>query len=296
MSIFVSYIIMAALLPVVNFSTRKGLPRMLSVILAYISVFFFLFLLILPIVPFFTEQIQSLVSGFPTYLDKSAETLGIAINKTQLQNYVNRELESIGRNAFVVTRQLFGGLFSMLTIFIVSFYLLLDHESFKRWTANLFHKGNREKVRETLVEVDEKLGAWLRGQLFLSLFIGVLTWVILSVLQVPNALPLALLAGILEIIPTLGPIISAVPAVIVALTISPTLAIAVVIAYIFIQLFENNILVPKVMQKAVGINPIIIIIAVTTGANLMGVAGALLSIPFISFLIVLFNSAADIEA
>jgi len=109
-------------------------------------------------------------------------------------------------------------------------------------------------------------------------------------LNVPNALPLALLAGIFEIVPTLGPILSAVPAVIIALTISPTLAISVAISYIVIQLLENNLLVPKIMEKAVGLNPIVVIFGVIIFANLIGISGALLAIPIITFMLVIIKS------
>jgi predicted PurR-regulated permease PerM len=154
----------------------------------------------------------------------------------------------------------------------------------------MFHKERHEMVFRTLGQIDEKLGAWLRGQLVLSATIGVVTFLALTILGVPYALPLAVLAGVLEVIPTLGPTLAAIPAVIVALTITPSLALIVIITYVIIQMLENNFLVPKIMQKAVGLNPVIVIIGVMVGANLMGVTGALLSIPFISFLVVLFSS------
>lgn len=117
-----------------------------------------------------------------------------------------------------------------------------------------------------------------------------MTFIALSILGLPFALPLAVLAGLLEAIPTLGPTLAAVPAVIVALTVSPSLAVLVIITYIVIQTLENNVLVPKIMQRAVGLNPVIVILGVMVGANLMGVVGALLSIPFLSFILVLYTS------
>jgi predicted PurR-regulated permease PerM len=109
-------------------------------------------------------------------------------------------------------------------------------------------------------------------------------------LGLPYALPLALLAGILEVVPTLGPILSAIPAAAIAFTISPTLGFTIIIFYILLQALENQVLVPKIMEKAVGLNPVVVILGVMIGGNLMGISGALLAIPFISFLIVLFNS------
>jgi predicted PurR-regulated permease PerM len=98
------------------------------------------------------------------------------------------------------------------------------------------------------------------------------------------------MAGILEIVPTIGPIISAVPATIVALTISPGLALSIVVLYIIIQALENNLLVPKIMEKAVGLNPIIIIVGVLIGGKFLGIIGALLAVPTIATIIIIVKS------
>ncbi|MEK7570638.1 MAG: AI-2E family transporter [Patescibacteria group bacterium] len=291
-SLFLAYIIMAAVLPFVNFLRKRGLHKVVSVVIAYITILLLLFLLFFPLVPFIVEQIQLLISRFPDYLQQASQIVGIPDSK-QLENYLNSELGNLSRNAVGVTTQLFGGLFSLLTTFIVSFYLLLSHENFNKGIARLFHPNLRPKVMTTVNRVNEKLGAWLRGQLLLSFFIGLTSWIALTLAGVPYALPLAILAGILEVLPTLGPILSAIPAVIVALTISPTLAVAVIIIYILIQALENNFLVPNIMQKAVGLNPVIVILAVLIGSTLMGIAGALLAIPFVSFIIVIFKSIEE---
>lgn len=295
-SIFISYILMAALLPFVTYLRKKGLPKLLAVLIVYFSIMIIGAVIIFPLIPFFTSQVQSLIAKFPHYLSSSTTALGLPVNAKQLQDYMSHETSNIGTNALFVTKQVFGGLFSTLTIIIVSFYLLLNYEAFRKWIAGFFHEQDREKAYHVFKEVDEKLGDWLRGQLLLSYIIGVVTLICLVILGVPNALPLAVIAGILEAFPTLGPILSAIPAVIVALAISPAMAITVVILYIVIQLLENNLIVPKVMEHAVGLNPIIVIVGVSTGATLMGITGALLAIPFISFLVVLVNSIRDLNA
>ena len=289
-SIFLAYIIMAAVLPLVELLRRRGFPKIAAVLIPYFGIIIAIFLLVLPLVPFVVTQIQSLISNFPRFIDRSAEVFGFTINPKQVEGYINSELETLGKSAVNVTTKVFGGLFSMITIFVVSLYLLLYEDSFKGSLANLFHKDLRQKVLNTLDQVNLKLGAWLRGQIQLCVFIGAISWVGLTILGLPYALPLALLAGILEVVPTIGPILSAIPAVIIALTVSPTMAITVTAFYILIQALENQILVPKVMQKAVGLNPVVVILAIMIGTNLMGVAGALLAIPFVSFIIVLFKS------
>lgn len=292
-SIFISYIIMAALLPLVAFFQKKGISRLFSVLIVYFGIILIAVLIIFPLVPFVISQVNSLIIGFPEYLNKTASALGIEFNQKQVQEYITRELENVGSNAFFVTKQVFGGLFSIFTVLIVSFYLLLSHNSFRMLIAKFFHKKDHERAYQILKNVDDKLGSWLRGQITLCLVIFSLTFITLNLIGLPNALPLALLAGLLEAFPTIGPVLSAVPAVIVAFTISPAMVIAVILVYIVIQLLENNIIVPKIMERAVGINPIVVIIAVTTGSALMGVLGALLSIPFISFIMSISSSIRE---
>lgn len=289
-SIFLAYIIMAAVLPVVEYLRSKGFPKILAVLIPYFSIILAIFLLVLPLVPFVVTQIQSLINNFPRFIDMSAETFGFTINPKQVEGYINSELQTLGKSAVNVTTKVFGGLFSTITIFVVSLYLLLYEDTFKKFIASLFHRDMREKAMDTLNQINFKLGAWLRGQIQLCVFIGLLSWIGLTVLGLPYALPLALLAGILEVVPTIGPIISSIPAIIIALTVSPTMAFTVTALYILIQALENQVLVPKVMQKAVGLNPVIVILGIMIGTKLMGIAGALLVIPFISFVIVLFKS------
>lgn len=279
-------------MPFVEYLRKKRLPKTLAVAIPYFGMMLAILLVIVPLVPFVVSQMQSLVSGFPQYLKQAANIFGFSVDPVQVQAYLANEFNSWSKNALIVTTQVFGGLFSLLAIFIISFYLLLYYDEFKRLFSRLFHYDTRPAVLSTLDAINYKLGAWLRGEIVLMLFIGLMSWIALTLLGVPYrlVLPLALLAGILEVVPTLGPTLSAVPAVVVALTISPTLAVTVILAYIVIQMIENNFLVPKVMEKAVGLNPVVVILGVMIGANLMGIPGALLAIPLISFIIVIFKS------
>jgi predicted PurR-regulated permease PerM len=246
-------------------------------------------LLILPLIPFFIDQAQNLIAKFPLYFKQALLTLGLSLEVNQIQSYLTSEINSISANAFAFTTKVFGGIFSFMMIFIVSFYLLLYYDEFKRLIARLFRPDTHTNIVSAIDKINEKLGAWLRGQILLCLFIGALSWILLTALGVPNALPLALLAGLLEIVPTLGPILSSIPAIVIAITISPTLAISVAIGYIIIQIIENNLLVPKIMEKAVGLNPIVVIMGVLIFSNLVGLSGALLAIPLITFIIVILK-------
>jgi predicted PurR-regulated permease PerM len=119
----------------------------------------------------------------------------------------------------------------------------------------------------------------MRGQLALSFIIGGAAYLGLSILSVPYALPLAILAGIMEVVPVIGPIVSAIPAILIAYLISPFLALMVALIYFVIQQLENHLIVPQVMNKAVGLNPLVVILAIAIGGRLLGISGALLAVP-----------------
>lgn len=289
-AIFISFIIMAAFLPYVEFLRKRGVPRVLSVFIPYVFALAIFLTIVVPLIPFFVSQIQSLFTTLPKYLGQVAGLLGMHIDPIQLRSFIGTEISELGKNAFTITSRFFGGLFSTLTIIFVSFYLLLDHDRIKKFIVSFFKQDHQERTSLTISHIEEKIGAWFRGQIFLSFFIGATTWIALSILGIEFALPLALLAGIFEIVPTIGPIIAAIPAVIIALNTSLNAALIVVLLYTVIQAIENNLLVPRVMQKAVGLHPVAIIISIIAGGELLGILGALLAIPFVSLLLIVYNS------
>lgn len=294
-TLFLSFIIMASLVPTVEYLKKYKFPKALAVAIPFFTTLLFLILLIFPLVPFFLAQMQMLFLELPDYIHQAGESFGVNVELSHVTNFLANELGSIGQNAFTFTTRVFGGLFTVLSILVISFYFLLDHERIRRWIVSFFPPSAHLKASKTVSLVEDKLGAWMRGQILLSFFIGGFTWVALTLLGLPFALPLALIAGMLEMVPTIGPIISSIPAILIAIGISPTVTVLVILLYIVIQALENNILVPKIMEKAVGLNPIVIIIAVMVGAKLMGVVGALLAIPFVTVVTILYKSLEIVE-
>lgn len=291
--VFVAYIIVAALNPVVAFLRSRGIPKTIAVIITFFATLTLFILIIAPLVPFFISQIQQLAKSFPSYVQQAAGAIGVQLDTKEIGKLVSPQ--QLSRNALNLAGGVFGGFFSIVSTIAISFYLLLSYDKAKLNVASLFSKKHREKAISTIDQVNEKLGGWLQGQFLLSVSIGIITWISLTAIQMPFALPLAVLAGLFEIVPTVGPIIAAVPAVIVALTISPNMALVVVILYLVIQLLENQIFVPRIMQRAVGLNPVIVIIGVIVGDRLLGIPGALLSVPFISLLVLISKNLDQTE-
>lgn len=279
-SVFLAYILTSTLAPIVDYLILKKFSRGLAVILVYVLLIFALTFIIFPLVPFIVSQSRSFVDHFPPYLDRVNQLFGIN-PEIDLASFIKNELDILGKNAFFLTSKVFSGLFSFVTTVVISIYLLLDRDRFQKTFINF---------KETLTALETRLGNWVRGQIILSFAVGLASWLGLTVIGVPFALPLAIIAGILEMVPLIGPVLSAVPAIIVALTISPTFGLLVVGLYIVVQLLENNILVPKIMQQAVGLNPIIVILGIAIGGKLLGVLGAVLAIPIIITIITIVQS------
>ena len=270
--LFVAAIFVSALSPLVNFFIRLRLPNVLSIAVTYIILIAVVAGLIISIVPPLIEQSGKLIVNSPALVAQF-------FNITNIDKSIfSSELTSISKNLFSVTLSVFDNLLAIVFLLVLTFYMLLEKNNLENRFAAVF--GSREqRVRRSIVKIEEKLGAWLQGQVILSLLIALLSYIGLTILNIPYALPLAIIAGILEVVPVIGPIISAIPAIFLALTISPILSIVVAVMYLVIQQMENHLIVPQVMKRAVGLDPLIVILAIAIGSRLLGIAGALLAVP-----------------
>ncbi len=270
--LFVALILMSALAPAVRFFEKIKLAKALGIAISYIIIISILVGVLFTFLPSLIEQSSHLAVNLPPMV---GQFFNIAnIDRTVFQS----ELSSLSRNLLSITLGLFDNLLTIIFLLVMTFYLLLERDNLETRTAALF-VGREDRIRKLIVKIEEKLGAWLRGQLALSLIIGVMSYIGLVVLGIPYALPLALLAGALEIVPVIGPIISSLPSIVIALTVSPVLAIATAAMFFVIQQAENHFIVPQVMKRAVGLNPLIVILAIAIGGRVLGFAGALLAVP-----------------
>jgi len=234
--IFISFIIMATLAPSIDFLRQNRMPNILAVLIPYLTFISVIVLIVVPLVPFFISQLQSLFLTFPRYIDQTMQILNLNLDMYDLNGIFTKDITDIGKNAFLFTGKIFTGVFSFIAVFVISFYFMLGRENIKKEIPAFFPKGSEHKVETVISKVEDKLGSWFRGQIALSFIISIVTWIILTLLKVPFAIPLAILAGILEIVPTIGPILAAIPAVIVGLSISPILVISVIASYVVIQM------------------------------------------------------------
>lgn len=284
--IFVALIIAATFHDPVTWLEQRKVPRVLAVLLLYVILFLIIALIVYIIFPPLISQVISLSGNFPDYVQSIGGGIDYWVAKYQLQNQaqgilmeVGSYLEKYASGIFATVIGIFGGLISTLAILVISFYLTLNAREAKRFVVSLVPTKRRDYASNLFGRMQIKMGKWLRGQLFLMVIIGVLIYIGLFSLNVKYALILALLAGLFEIIPWLGPWLAGVIAVALVFLQSPFLALLVLILYIVVQQLENNLIVPLVMKKAVGLNPVIVIVALLIGGKLAGVLGAVLAVP-----------------
>ena len=292
--LIVMAIILSVLIdPLADRFEKRKVPRTLAVLLVYIILLSLVGLIVILIVPPLTTQFQQLTDNLPSYWERlnslGAEDLLAKYDLSSLQNNFKAIGTNLTEGIFAGLGGIFGGVVSFFLVLVLTFYMVVEEKDLKGVARLLIPARYQPYLFQLAARMKEKMSAWLKGQLILCLIIGLAVFAGLSILGVKYALVLGLIAGFLEIIPYVGPWIAAIFAVFIALGQSPMLALFVLIMFAVIQWSENNILAPKVMQKAVGLNPIISILAIITGAKIAGFLGVLFAIPIASALSILLQ-------
>jgi predicted PurR-regulated permease PerM len=271
------------------------MPRWAAILVIYVTIIGSLVAVGMLIVPPLVMQARGLWSALPMLLQRGQQWLidrGILTEQLTVRDAVQ---QTTGGNSDAVSTVLaavwgfVGGVFGLLTILILAFYLLVGSESIVRTFVRLFPRDERRRVESACRLVTTKVSAWLGGQLLLGGIIGATAALGLWLLGVPYFYVLALIAGIGEMIPIIGPLLAAIPAVAVALSVSPGTALGVAVFFLIQQQVENHVLVPKVMERQVGVSAVVVIIALLIGGSLLGIVGAILAVPTAAILQVLFE-------
>jgi predicted PurR-regulated permease PerM len=266
---------MSALRPMVQFLQNKKIPRFLAVSVTYFSfVLFFSFLLVIVIPPIVT-QIISLISSLPLMLQSLNPQMARFINVDSLAGY----LPNVTNVVFQFASGLFSNLLFIVSTLFFGFYFLLEENILKNLFDHFLPEATANRVIVVIQKAEKRMSSWFWGELVLMTIIGVMTFIGLQFVNMSYILPLAVLAGLLEVVPNIGPIISVIPAFIIGISQSYIMGISTIVLYTLIQQLENNIIVPVIMKKAVGINPIMSLIVLIIGGKLGGILGVLLSIP-----------------
>lgn len=299
--IYVAGLIAVGVAPIVDRIEQQRLmrgarmPRWAAILSVYVVLATIVALFVMLMVPPLATQARELFAAAPDLLSRAQRWLidqGILLREITISEAV-RQAPVGGTDAVTTVVAAIwgfvGGIFGVVTILIVAFYLLVDAENIVRAMVRMFPRPERARVRDAFRRGGEKVSAWLAGQLLLGAIIGTTAALGLWILGVPYFYVLALIAGIGELIPIVGPLLAAIPAIAVAFSVSPATALGVAIFFFLQQQVENHVLVPKVMSRQVGISPVLVIMALLIGGSLLGLVGAILAVPTAAILQVLLQ-------
>lgn len=286
--LFLAIIIASAADPWVSFFERYFVPRLLGVFIVYCvalgalaAVFYFM-------IPPIIDQIKQFAVVLPDYYESLSRqalrtTRGISPDwAKEAQAFLisaGEQIRSYTSGAVQAISGLFGGVVAFGAVIVISFYLAVQRKGVEDFLRLITPQEQERYVLEVWKRVEFKLGRWFQGQLLLGCVVGVAVFVGLSIIGVPYALVLGLVAGVFEIVPIVGPLFSALLGVAVAVLISPFLAALTLLFYLIIQQVEAHVLVPLLMRRIMGLNPVVVMVALLIGAKLGGVLGMVLAVP-----------------
>jgi predicted PurR-regulated permease PerM len=288
--IYVSVLLAIGFSPLVRLIERLSalpigtrIPRWLAILIVYFTILGAVGVIVVIVVPPLSTQARGFATHLPMIVERAQKAL--------IAHRVLREEKSFGEivqqapggdvvNTMVLTFWgLFGGMIGLMSIIILTFYLLVDSDSVFHALVRLFPSERRTQLYAVSRQITIKVSAWLVGQLVLCAVIGATSAVWLGLLGMPYFYVLALIAAIGELIPMVGPLLAAIPGIALALATSWKLGLAVAALYLLQQQLEANVLVPKLMERQVGLTPVTIMVSLLLGGALLGVAGAVLAVP-----------------
>jgi predicted PurR-regulated permease PerM len=304
--LFIAIVTGTVIRPIVNWLYQRGLLRMAGVILVYLLLLVLLAGFLWLLFPLIFEQSSTLAKDVPGYYQtlragmvKDGNQLLMRVGQllpTALPDLTPRIAPQTGEEVMASAGQVLNYLigtarasFTAIIILVMTLYWTLDGPRIIKSFLLLIPQDRRESIGELISAMESKVGFYLAGQGVLCLVIGIMALVAYLLIGLPNALVLALIAGVLEAVPMIGPLLGAIPAALIALSIAPDKLIWVIVATVVIQQLENTLLVPRIMKKAVGVNPFVTLLALFAFSSLFGLAGALMAIPIAAIIQLVLN-------
>lgn len=304
--LFIAIVIGTVIRPLVNWLYQRGLSRSAGVILVYLLLFTLLTGFLWLLFPLIFEQSSALAKEVPGYYQKlragmlnESNQLIVRVGQlipAALPSLNPRVAQQTGEEMVASAGQILDYLilaaqviFTAIVILVLTLYWTLDGPRIIKSFLLLVPQDQRESIGELISAMESKVGFFIAGQGILCLVIGIMALISYMLIGLPNALVLALVAGVMEAVPMIGPLLGAVPAALVALSIGPDRLIWVIVATIIIQQLENSLLVPRIMRKAVGVNPFVTLLALFAFGSFFGLAGALMAIPIAAMIQLVLN-------
>ena len=302
--LLVAIVIGTVIRPIVAWLHQRGIPKIAGIILVFLLFLVLLTGFLLLLFPLIVEQSTTITTAIAGYYQnlrawmiaypnplivRLSEFLPATLPNLKPVQQTGLEVMASAGQALAYIDMAARAVFVTLVILFLAFYWTLDGPRTIQSFLLLVPQDHRENISELISAMETKVGFFIVGQGILCLIIGTMALIAYLVIGLPNALVLALLAGALEAVPMIGPLLGAIPAALVALSIGPDKLIWVIVATVVIQQLENSLLAPRVMKKAVGVNPFVTLLAIFAFSSLFGISGALMAIPLAAIIQILLN-------
>ncbi|MBL8050450.1 MAG: AI-2E family transporter [Anaerolineales bacterium] len=304
--LLIAILIGTVIRPLVTWLSQKGVNRIAGIIFIYTLILMMLIGFVLLLFPLIVEQSRTIGIAMPEYYQtlrlwmlnypsqlivRLGEFLPPALPSIMpiANQQTGLEVMASAEQMLIYITLLAKAIFITIVVLMLAFYWTLDGTRIIQSSLLLLPQEQRESIVELISAIETKIGFYIVGQAFLCLIIGILALIAYLLIGLPNAFVLALLAGVLEAVPMIGPLLGAIPAALVALSIGPEKLIWVIVATVVIQQLENSLLVPRVMRRAVGVNPFVTLLALFAFGSLFGIMGALMAIPLAAIIQLLLN-------
>ena len=282
LAVLLALVISSALDPIVSWLEGKKIPRFVGGIGVFVILILILALILYTIVPIALGELNNLV--------KSIGKVGIpalGLNEVvKLVNMINEGLSNVvdvlssGSISFLnLISRFMGGIMTVASVFILSFYLTIDRDGVEKFLRAVLPAGYEEGILDVYFRAKKKIGKWAFGQALVSLSIGLIAFLGLWIMGVKYSLVLGIFTGLSEIIPFVGPIISGALAFLIAATVSFTSGIYVILLFIVIHYIESWVLMPVFTKMTTSVHPAAILVSLLLGARLFGFIGIILAVP-----------------
>jgi predicted PurR-regulated permease PerM len=287
--VFVAAFLAVGLDPAVRRLEKLRFSRGQAVAVIFAATVLFIGAFIAAVIPPLVRQVSSFATNLPEYVQDLSDRYP-AVEEWVQENDIATKLRDATQNAPSIIGGSLGSVlgvagsvastfFNFLTVVVLTIYFLLSLSRIRSGTLKLVPKSKRKRVQEVVDPILEKIGAYIAGNITISIIAGVVSFLFLSVTGVPYPIALALWVAIADLMPLVGATLGAVPAVVVAFFDSPGQGIATLAFFAAYQQLENYVIAPRVMNKAVDVSAAAVLLAALIGASLLGFVGALMAIP-----------------
>ena len=283
--VLLAVVLAYALEPLLRWAQRL-LPRAVAAVLIYAIALGLIAAGVLLIGPPAIQQSEALAERLPGYVGRlnSLPLFAGGDLAASMRSLIQSTLSS----AILVVEAVAGGVVDAALVLVLGFWFMVDGKRMADFALRAVPAGQRDKASFVRDAVSRVLGAYIRGQLAMAAIIGVSAGVGSWVLGVRYPVLIGILAFLFELIPMVGPILASLPAVMISLTQPFPLVLKVIVFFVVMQVIENNVLAPRITGGAVGLHPVVALLAIVVGADLGGVVGALFAVPFAGIASVLF--------